>query len=249
MIEFDASAERLRCDSSTFESLVEGLAVAGPDMGGAIPVRLGHDLAEQGVLTPEGIVPAVAASLEAVIAPVAQVRLWSVGVSSASMHQAWAAGGRTALLLHVTDDEYDLLGVGTSLLPVTLARLTRIGPRRTPSVDVVEPDGDVLQGIWAPDVDVRSAAMTRLRAAAPDNLARAIDDERVWWWSVECAWMGRDGEVAGRGLQVLDGAAGAWVRVGERLEPTTARELWRGLLRLLPHDDELGAGGVASTSR
>ena len=178
-------------------------------------------------------------ALAAVAAPMALLRLWVAGPDRASLHQLWCSGGTTGVLLHVRDDTYELHAIATSFVPALLARITRLGPRRTRATGDVPVSAAWIEAVMDAEIDGRHSAWEELQAASNPGLRDAVRAGSLWAWTLDCAWPAAEDEPGQRRLVVVDGAAGTWIHDGHALVPASAREVWRVLTRILPDDDEL----------
>lgn len=170
--------------------------------------------------------------------------------------RGWIAAGVAVVATPVGDDLYDLAVGHPSAVPIVIAGIVDLGPRPVPATDgavvlperavraLVDPRG---HGDLQPDEVLEAAQVPQDRRGA---LRRLAEDCRASW-SAEARWMVGVDRVARARVRVLDGGpAGLWRyerrraegRDIARLEPTTAREVWRELCALLPSEGELLAG-------
>lgn len=225
-IDLDAGTARLRIDAGSFELLVaacseEGLATSADAAG----------LRAAGVLTEQGPHRSLRPGLSAVLGPTCQLRATVAGAETSLLHQGWVTPSAAALLLEVHQGVYDFVTLPPDLVPVSLARMVRLGPRRVGAREpVLLPDG-MIDDLWHEDAGRRREALGLLGGA-----------KGRWAWRAEMVWPTSDGRLEGTWVAAVDGPDGLYLVEGDgggTLRPSTASEAWGYLVTLLPSDEEL----------
>ncbi|RKS75441.1 hypothetical protein CLV35_1907 [Motilibacter peucedani] len=194
----------------------DGLAALGRAHAGA-------DSVPEGAAAEALAVPGIPEALAAVAAPLATAELVVASGALVTTSRAWLARGAGALLLAVHGEVAQLLPVAPAAFPAAVARVVRLGPRRTRRVPTPVEEA-VLDDLAHADDLRRSSAYSELGAD--------------WSWVLDVRWQG-----GSRQLAAVDGSAGlALVEAtpgSASLRPATATEVWRLLTRVLPDDEEL----------
>lgn len=177
------------------------------------------DLVESGAVPEEvasidGVPEAITAARE----PVFQLQLDVADARRRSRHHAWLAPEAVALLLQVRGDEHQLMALPPAFLAGTLARLTRLNPRKTVQHEPRAIEGDLLDDLFLDDEMRRMSAFQMLGA------------ELAW----VVATTGSENDLR---LAVVEDEAGRWlVEPGDEhvlLTQTSATEIWRRLTTLI----------------
>lgn len=242
-MEFDAATGRLRLDVGEFAAL------AGRARRGSAPAP---ELVAAGAWTDEGPHPVLALGLDAVRSSSCQLRIRVTGPAGAQTHEAWLGEDAAAFLLHVREQERDFVTVAPPFVPVTVARVLRLGPRKraTAGFGGVSVAADHLIGVLAAEPDTRVAAMSRLLDSLPEACSPWAGEAGEGRWRAghaESRWVGAAGSPDGYAFAFLDSPGGV-LMVGQTtddgsvtLEPVTASAIFRRIVGLLPYDDEITA--------
>jgi hypothetical protein len=219
----DPATSVVRLDEAGLDALVTAAADDGgvaEEVDGGVPADVLDD-----VLAIPGMPQALAAAHD----PLVQVRIDVAGRAGRQSHWAWLDLEGCALLLAVHEDERQLLATTPQLFAAAVARVTRIGPRRTGPRQERRMPADVVEDLFHAD------EMRRTSAFAVAGVERA--------WTLSVTW--GSGE---RQLAVIDGDEGLFrVEPGQEADgewavsPVTATDLWRALTTVLPGDEELAA--------
>jgi hypothetical protein len=219
-LEFDARTSSLVADPPTLDALIG--AAAGRAPGDAGEERRRAELAAAGALAAGAPHPALAPGLQALLAPVVELRLQQGSVEG----EGWADGEGSALVLP-RDGDRRLHVVPTSFLPAALARVNELGPR--PRAEAAERHR------------VGAGELARVLAAGSGAIPPTVGLRRHW--RVEARWPAAEGSPGVRHVEVLDTEGGLWLVVPDdpevELWPSTPTMVWRLLSALLPRDDEL----------
>lgn len=209
-----------------------------------------------GAVDGDDVHPTLTSMAETIGAPLVRSVLRAGAPGPTLEARGWIAAGSAVFASPVGDELYDLAPGHPSATPVVIAGLVDLGPRPIPEVDAV--DGVVV----LPDRAVRALVDPRGHGdPSPDEVLEAARVPADWHgalrrlaehctasWSAEARWMAGTDRVAHTRVGVLDGGpAGLWRyerqsaegREAARLEPTTARQVWRELCALLPSEEEL----------
>lgn len=256
--EFDADSGRLRLEPAELDALVSTHrdGAAAPAEGSAMSERTSlHDV---GALTSDGVHPALAPGLDALLDPWCELGVVVTGNAGAQLHQAWVAPEAAAVLLQLPEGWQEFATLPPAFLPVTVARVVRLGRRGTdqtaPRPETAESESfelptSLVRELLAEDERARRGAALRLVGALPESAPGWIQaaTEGAWRaWQVETRWLDPADQIAGRALTVLDSPAGLLAVQGpaEEVEqvsvvPATPSTLWRELTVLLPGDEEM----------
>jgi len=124
-------------------------------------------LRESGVLRPDGPHPAVQIGLGTVLEPVCRLDACIVGGTTRLLQQGWFSPRGAAMLRHIREDEFEFLTVPPEFVPVALARMVRLGPRKTGGGrEASELTGDCFEDLFSVEAERRTAARAN-SAASP----------------------------------------------------------------------------------
>ena len=237
-VAFDSHTGRLRLDQETFDCLVawaRGTAEPGPELS---------ELRDAGAIQDGVPHPKVWPGLQAVTEPLCRLQAGSIEHSGRRrIGDGWVSSAAAAVLLDAPDGMRELVTVHPSFLPMTIARVVRLGPRPRAGADPLHLPSALYDSLFDSDEAVRRQAAERLSKGDSVELPMHDVVDRLvtgpWrMWAVTLTWTTPDGQPAARGMQVADTGAGlCLVDTGGQdstLWPTTATGVWRRLTLLLP---------------
>jgi hypothetical protein len=164
--------------------------------------------------------------------------------------RGWVSDDAAALLLELPGGLHEFVTVHPSFLPAALARIVRLGPRPRVATVPLQVRNALLDQLLSPDESIRSVAVEELIAEIPAAereltvaAAEALGSGPRHRWHVRIEWTAPDGSLGGRGVRVLDTAAGLWLTeptVGVSVAwPATPTAVWRTLISLLPGEADI----------
>ncbi|MGA8117440.1 MAG: hypothetical protein WCA46_27705 [Actinocatenispora sp.] len=244
-VEFDASAGRLRVDQVGLDRLV------GLGRGDLRPADEAlAELRDCGAVTSEGVHPALAPGVAAILDPVCRLRLVvRDGAGRGDSVEGWASGDAAALVLDAPDGLCEFVTVHPTFLPAAIGRVVGLGPHRRLRVPPVTLSPGRLEDLISPDPARRAGAVRQTCAEAPGNgvedAVAALGSGLRRRWDVYVTWPPATDSVGERSVHVLDTEDGLWslepaADGGVLVGPTTATVVWRALVLLLPRDEEYG---------
>ncbi|WP_163508627.1 hypothetical protein [Fodinicola acaciae] len=242
---FDATSGRLRLDAGSFDVLSGW--VTGHD---TTPAAL-EPLRAAGVIVRGRPHELLMPGLVAVGEPLCTVEITIEDAGrNVESGRGWVCDDAAALLLDLPDELHEFVTVHPTFLPAALARVVRLGPRPRTATMPLQVRNTLLDELLSADESVRATAVDALIAETPEGereltaeAARALGSGLSHRWRVRIEWTAPDGSPGGRGIRVLDTAAGLWITeptVGVSVVwPTTPSAVWRTLISLMPTEADI----------
>jgi len=212
-------------------------------------------LRKAGVIRRRGVHPEVEAALAPMERPVCELEVRESG----RLVEGWMSREAVSFVYPAHEDLVDVAVIHPSLVPWSLASLVGLEPRpRTEvAIDLLLVREDIERLLSAKVYDpaaVRGPSGDEPAATVARAMDRIVAGLRGRW-RAEARWVNRDGQPAGRVVEVIDTDDGLWlVEPADRemkLRAITPTMAWRLLINMPPWIDEVDseASGVHAGAR
>ncbi len=241
-VEFDPDTGRAVLDRVTFDALLALAAGSNPPASGVEKAQVA------GLLRGSSIHPAIQPAIAAAADPVAIARLEMHNEQGETfVAECWISTEVATYLVDQGTRELEVVTTTPGFFPESIARLVGLSPRPRTAFHPWRMPVELVDDMFAADLDRRRTATTTIANQANDDEVTAYTDVLAtgpwWYWNLDVQWPGTADNDGARSLHVVDTQRGmAILSLSDDLiavDPTHPRQVFLLLTAILPRDEEL----------